>query len=65
MTTNKRTWTIIRTIGFIIVGLFNTVFIKPEDVGTWKNYVGYAFLVLAVFDIIFLIKPLLLKRNEK
>lgn len=65
MTTNKRTWTIIRTIGFIIVGLFNTVFIKPEDVGTWKNYVGYAFLVLAVFDIIFLIKPLLLRRNEK
>ena len=65
MTTNKRTWTIIRTIGFIIVGLFNTVFIKPEDVGTWKNYVGYAFLELAVLDIFFLIKPLLIKRNEK
>ena len=35
----------------LIVGLFNTVLLKPEDVGTWKNYVGYAFLVICIVNI--------------
>lgn len=38
-----------------VVGLMNTVFIRPEDLGTWKNYVGYAFLLIAVMSIVALI----------
>jgi len=49
-------WAIVRTILFIVIGLMNTVFIRPEDIGTWKNYVGYGFLLRAVVDTFFLIK---------
>lgn len=49
-------WSIVRTLFFLIIGLLNTVFIKPDDIGTWKNYVGYGFLLLAVVDTFFLIK---------
>ena len=52
MTKAKTYWTIVRTIGFIIIGFMNTVLLKPGDIGTWKNYVGYAFLAFAVFDTI-------------
>ncbi len=52
MTKTKLYWPIIRTIIFIILGLMNTVFIRSEDIGTLKNYIGYAFLVLAVIGII-------------
>ncbi|WP_340111849.1 hypothetical protein [Maribellus mangrovi] len=38
----------------LVVGLFNTVFIRPEDIGTWKNYVGYAFLVICLVNVIIL-----------
>jgi hypothetical protein len=41
----------------------NTVFIRPEDIGTWKNYLGYGFLLVAVIDMFFIIK-LYLKRNK-
>jgi len=55
MTKTKKYWTITRTLTLVIVGLMNTVLIKPEDIGTWKNYVGYVFLIVAVFDTIYLI----------
>lgn len=53
---NNKTWAIIRTATFIIVGLMNTAFIRLEDIGSWKNYVGYLFLIFAVVDTFFLIK---------
>jgi hypothetical protein len=56
MKLTKKHWPIQRTILFIIIGLMNTVFIRPEDIGTWKNYVGYGFLLVAVVDAFFLIK---------
>lgn len=34
----------------------NTVFVKPEDVGTWKNYLGYGLLIFAFVDTFFLIR---------
>ena len=40
------------TITTLIVGLMNTVFIKPEDIETWKNYVGIVFLLIAIVNII-------------
>lgn len=52
----KTTWTIIRTIGFFIIGLMNTVLAKPEDIGTWKNYFGYLFIIIAMVDAFFLIR---------
>ncbi len=45
-------WSIIRILTFIIVGVFNTLFIKPEDIGTWKNYLGYFLLAFAIYDIV-------------
>ncbi|MCE7993302.1 MAG: hypothetical protein HEP71_15050 [Roseivirga sp.] len=47
----KMIWTIIRMLTFIIVGLLNTVLIRPEDIGSWKYYVGYAFLVFVLIDL--------------
>jgi intracellular septation protein A len=58
----KRHWAIARTLLFVIIGLLNTVFIRPEDIGTWKNYLGYGFLLIAVIDIFFIIKKYY-KRN--
>jgi hypothetical protein len=46
----KRQWPILRTLLFIIIGLFNTVFIRHEDVGTWKNYLGYVLLIIGIAD---------------
>lgn len=45
-------WTIIRIFTFTLVGALNTVFISPENMGTWKNYAGYFFLLLAVYDMV-------------
>ena len=60
---NKTIWTIIRTVMFFVVGLMNTAFIRPEDIGTWKNYVGYLFLLLAVIDTVILVKNFLQKKK--
>ncbi len=54
MTKAKVYWSIVRILGPLIIGLMNTVLLRPEDIGTWKNYVGYAFLVIAVLNTIYL-----------
>jgi len=51
----KKYWPIIRTLTFLIVGVLNTALIRPEDVGTWKNYTGYILLVLGIIDGVVLI----------
>jgi len=56
MKSKKQNWRIARTLLFVVVGLMNTVFIRPEDIGTWKNYLGYGLLLIAVIDIFFIIK---------
>ena len=58
----KKTWAILRTALTLIIGLMNTVLIRPEDVGSWKNYLGYFFLLLAVVNSFFLIKSYLRKK---
>lgn len=62
---NKLGWSIIRTATFILVGLMNTLLIRPEDVGTWKNYAGYFFLFMAVVDIFFGIRHFARSRGMK
>ena len=37
---------------FLLLGLMNTVFIKEQDVGTYKNYLGYAFLVFVFLEML-------------
>lgn len=39
----------------LIIGLMNTFFLKPEDIGSWKNYVGLAFILIAIFNIIIVV----------
>ena len=48
-------WSIQRTILFWIVGLFNTALLRPEDVGGWKNWVGWFIIGFAVADTIHLL----------
>ena len=62
---NKQAWTIIRTATFYLIGLMNTIFTKPENIGTWENYAGYFFLLLAVVDTFFIVKKFILKRKSE
>ena len=62
MTKAKRNWTILNIIIFTVIGLMNTVFLKPADVGTWKNYVGYGFLLIAIIELTYYL--LILKRRK-
>ncbi len=59
----KNIWTIFRILTFYIVGMFNTVLIKQEDVGTWKNYLGFLLLLIALIDTIVFIKKNKSKRT--
>jgi len=65
MKSPKKHWAIARTLLFVIIGLLNTVFIRPEDIGTWKNYVGYGVLLVAIVDIFFLVKRYLKRNNNE
>jgi len=56
--TAKKYWNIIRTLGFYLIGILNTVLIQPEDIGSWKNYAGYGVLLIAILDTIGLIRKL-------
>jgi hypothetical protein len=43
---------VVRFVAFTAVGLLYTVFIKAEDIGTWRNYLGYACLFLALINLV-------------
>jgi hypothetical protein len=43
-------WHVLRTLLFWIVGLFNTALIRPEEVGSWKNWLGWALVLIAAGD---------------
>jgi len=57
-------WNYIRTIIFYTLGIMNTIFIRPEDVGTLKNYIGYILLLLAIMDTIFKVKNIIKQKNN-
>jgi hypothetical protein len=46
----KAVWHLQRTVLFWIIGLLNTALLRPADVGSWKNWAGWAFLLLATLD---------------
>ena len=66
MKKNKKVWIILSiTIFPILIGAMNTIFIKPEDVGSWENYVGYAFLVLGFINLIMTIVDSMSKKVKE
>ncbi len=51
---------------FLAAGLAFTVFLRPDENGSLKNYLGYLLLTLAVYDIfVLLIIPFFKKPNPK
>ena len=52
----KALWHVQRTALFWIIGLMNTVWIRPEEAGTWKNWLGLAILAIAVGDTVALLR---------
>ncbi|MBK8974741.1 MAG: hypothetical protein IPM29_02335 [Planctomycetes bacterium] len=48
----KAVWHLIRTVGFWVIGLVDTLLRRPEDFGTWRPYVGWILLLIAVADTI-------------
>lgn len=63
MEKNKLIWAVTRMLTFIIIGLFNTVLIRQEDIGSWKNYLGYAFLALALIDLYLIFRSFKVQRK--
>lgn len=63
MKKNRLVNQIIIVVTTLVVGLFNTLLIRPEDVGTWKNYVGYVFLIIALVNIVILF--LIIRKKAK
>jgi len=56
MKKNNWNWAvIIRLATLIIVGILNTALIRPENIGTWRNYIGYGCLVIAAIYVVILI----------
>ena len=47
---NKAVWHLARTVLFWFLGLGNGVWVKPEDAGTWQEWVGWLLLVAAIAD---------------
>lgn len=45
-------WEIQRTLLFWIIGLLNTALIRPEQIGSWRSWVGWTFIALASLDTI-------------
>lgn len=52
----KNYWGLIRTLLFWVVGFRNTVFVQPDEVGTWKHIIGFIFLAVAIIDTYFYLR---------
>jgi hypothetical protein len=46
----KDLWHVQRTVLFWVIGLLNTVYARPEQVGGWRTWVGAVLLVIAAAD---------------
>jgi len=64
MKKNRLVNQIIIVVTTLVLGLFNTVLLRPEDAGTWKNYAGYAFLLICLVNLVILFL-FLRKRNRQ
>jgi xanthosine utilization system XapX-like protein len=50
----RAVWHLQRTVLFWIIGLFNTLLIRPEHVGGWRHWLGWIMVAVAVADSIVL-----------
>jgi len=48
----------------MVLGLLYTVFISPEETGTWKYYGGFLLLFIALIDIVRLFRSYSKKKDE-
>lgn len=48
--TLRNSWPYWRTLLFFAIAVMNTILIAPENVGTWRHYLGYFFWLLATID---------------
>lgn len=55
-------WIVFRIVVFAVLGLLYTVFISPEEMGTWKYYFGFVLLFIALIDVVRLVRTL--KKKE-
>lgn len=46
----RAVWDVLRTAAFWTVGALNTIGARPEDVGSWRTWVGLGVFAIAVFD---------------
>ena len=53
--TDKLAPIILIVLTTLLLGLMNTVFVKPGDEGSWRIYVGCFFLLVAAVNIVLLI----------
>ena len=53
--TNKLAPIILTILTTLLLGLINTVFVKPGDEGSWRIYVGCFFLLIAAVNIVLLV----------
>ena len=61
----KMKWRLIRTVGFYLVGLMNTLLIRDKDIGTFKNYLGYVLIIVAIFDTYRIIRAARLEKRKE
>lgn len=47
---SRDVWHLQRTVLLWLIGVFNTLLLRPEDTGSWKNQAGWAFLAIAAVD---------------
>ena len=48
----RAAWRVQRTVLFWVGGVLNTALLRPENVGGWRNWLGWTILVLAAIDTI-------------
>jgi hypothetical protein len=58
----KNIWTYIRIVTFYIIGIMNTVLIKPGHMDIWRHVLGNFFMALAVFERIVMVNKII-KQN--
>ena len=64
MKKDKITDLVLSVMALILVGLMNTVFIRPEDIGSIKNYIGYALIFFSILITVRIIYRVIGRTNE-
>lgn len=44
-------WHVLRPILFLVIGLMNTVLIRPGDIGSFKHGLGFVLLIVGLIEL--------------